>query len=332
MRPARRAVLFAAALALAQQTPAFASPDRIALQREYRGVRLIALAETPGTRFDASLLPAEDGLRNIAGALDHLIRNSPFSAKEFVRLKKSGQVTLVYKPGDLKNAHGGENVATFMPDYALEAGKPKREKDFLVIVGRHGVKWPAHELAATLAHELVGHAAQQRRDRLASIRHVDAECEASMFEEIANQDLGFKKHSRKMVVFRKTLEYRWCADFKAYMAAHVPGQMVQWDTLNPDMPKLLAVFEDYLAYSARIGVTAKSINALKRQTREQHRSMMAGASPEKIFRTALKLRNGAIGVRPDPAEAARYLRLAAENGLGSAWLDVAPIHETRTGR
>ncbi len=325
-----RSILTVVAVVLGTSAPAASS--EIAVQREYRGVRLIALAETPGKRFDASLLPAEEGLRNIAGALDHLIRNSPFSAKEFVRLKKSGQVTLVYKPGDLKNAHGGENVATFMPDYALEAGKPKREKDFLVIVGRHGVKWPAHELAATLAHELVGHAAQQRRDRLASIRHVDAECEASMFEEIANQDLGFKKHSRKMVVFRKTLEYRWCADFKAYMAAHVPGQMVQWDTLNPDMPKLLAVFEDYLAYSARIGVTAKSINALKRQTREQHRSMMAGASPEKIFRTALKLRNGAIGVRPDPAEAARYLRLAAENGLGSAWLDVAPIHETRTGR
>lgn len=315
-------------IALALSINATASSNEIAVQRDHRGVRLLAFAALPNEHFDASLLPAEEGLRRIASALDSLVRNSPLSAKALIGLKNSGRVTLVYKSGDLRNPHGGENIATYLPDYALKSENPDRTKDFLVIVGRHGVKWPADELAATLAHELVGHATQQRRGRLTSIRHIDAECEASLYEEIANQDLKLDKHSRKMITFRKALEYHWCADFKTYMAAYRPSESLLWDTLNPDMLKLLAVFEDYLSHSARIGVTASSINALKRQTREQRRRIMAGASPENLFRIALKLRDGAIGIRPDPTEASRYLRLAENNGYARAWIDLAPIYDT----
>lgn len=318
--------IFAMAVTVTLHAPA--ASGEIAVQREYRGVRLVALTETPSKRFEASLLPASDGLRNFADAIDQLIRYSPHSAQELARLKMSGRVTLVYKPDDLTNAHGGENVATFLPDYAFDERKLKRKNDFLVIVGRHGIKWPAEELAATLAHELVGHAAQQRRGRLTSIRHIDAECEASLYEEIANQDLRLDKHSRKMVAFRKALEYHWCADFKTYMATYRPGESKLWDTLNPNMPKLLAIFENYLSHSARIGVTARAINALKRQTREQRRRALAGAAPEKLFRIALKLRDGAIGIRPDPAEASLYLQLAADNGYARAWIKLAPIYDT----
>ncbi len=309
----------------------WAAPQGIELTRDHNGVQLLALSANPAKTFDTKLVPAKIGLRNLARALERLSKKSSLSAKKLRLLKQSGRVVLVYLPDDLKNSTGGENVASFIPDFLREPDARGREKTFLVVVGRHGIKWPIDELAATLAHELVGHGVQHQRGRLTSVRPIDAECEAYLYEEIANQDLGLDKQTREMIAFRRSLEDRWCADFKAYLRAERPNVLPLWDTLNPDVPELLAAFEHYLQHAANAGVTAKAIDALKRQTRERRKLSLKDASPEELFNAAVKLRDGAIGIRPDATEAFRYFQRAAENGHPKSWVNVAYMYEKGVG-
>lgn len=312
---------FAAALlllsCLSWETVCAAESD-IVLLREHGGVELIALSPDAEKRFDSSLVPAGPALRNIAVALDRLVDRSPLAARRLDTLKQSGRVLIVYRPDDLRNVSGSESIATFHPDYLREPGRYGREKIFLVAVGRHGVKWPADELAAVLAHELVGHGIQHLRGRLSKVRVLDAECEASLYEEIANQDLRLDKRSREMIAFRQSLEYRWCADFKAYMRRHRPGAMKLWNTLNPDVPKLLVLFDAYLDHEASTGVTAKALLAKKHQTRVARMGVLKDAGPEALFRVAVILRDGGIGVAPDIADAIHYFRIAAGKGSEKA--------------
>jgi hypothetical protein len=81
--------------------------------------------------------------------------------------------------------------------------------------------------------------------RLGKMSELDSECQAYLYQEIAQQDLGMDKHSRLMVRFRRALEGRWCLPFKQYMRKYAPEKMALWETLNPDVPRLLAIFEDY---------------------------------------------------------------------------------------
>lgn len=295
--------------------PAWGAADDIALQREHKGITLLALKVDPNKTYDTSLLPAAQALKNLTGALDRLIAKSPLSRRRLNDLKKSGEVRLVYLPGDLNpGATGGMTLASFLPDFLQDPQKRDRKKVYLVVVGRHGVKWPADELAAILAHELVGHGVQHWRGRLTNIRELDAECEAYLYEEAANQDLGLDKRGREMVSFRQALEDHWCTDFKIYMRAHQPKKMALWDTLNPEVPKLLAAFEKYLDFSAKQGTTGKSVSAADNLLREKRRRNLENASPEEIIALVLKLRDGGIGVEQDKEEALRYLKIVAERG------------------
>ncbi len=309
----------------------WAAAPSIARQRDHNGITLIAMSPVPGRKFDTSLMSAETALRNLAEAFDRLTARSPLSARRIARLEKSGRVILVYLPDDLKNATGGESIASFLPDFLHKSDHHRRERAFLVVVGRHGIKWPVDELAATLGHELVGHGIQHQRGRLMTIRVMDAECEAYLYEEIANQDLGLNKRDRKMVTFRRNLEEHWCADFKGYLRRERPGTMSIWDTLNPDVPKLLGAFESYLQHSADIGATARAIDALKRQTRKHRNRSLRNASPEELFRAAVQLRDGAIGISRDPSDAFRIFRRAAKNGHTKAWINVARMYEKGIG-
>ncbi len=220
------------------------------LEERAYGVQFIAVPKDPKKTFDTKLLKGAEGLKRLKAALGHLISQSPYSAGKLELLKKSGEVTVVYIPGDVpKSAATGENVAVFLPDFLPVS--VTRRKSYLVVVGRHGVKWPKNELAAVLAHELVGHGMQFRRGRIGKLRPIDLECEAYLYEELANQDLALEKHSTEMVRFRKALEGHWCADFKAYMRKHQRKATALWDTLNPNVPKLLSIFETYLNETAK---------------------------------------------------------------------------------
>lgn len=213
-------------------------------------MRFIALPKDPKKKYDTRLLKGAAGLQKLKAAFGRLMSKSPFSKKKLDTLKRSGMVTLVYLPGDApKSAATGENIAVFLPKY-LPSPLP-RARSFQVIVGRHGVKWPVNELAAVLAHELVGHGMQHQRKRMKKTRPIDLECEAYLYEEMANQDLGLSKRSAEMVRFRKGLETHWCADFKRYMRTKRKKELKLWDTLNPNVPRLLAIFEDYLRASPK---------------------------------------------------------------------------------
>ena len=49
-----------------------------------------------------------------------------------------------------------------------------------------------------------------------------------------------------MAWFRKGLETHWCADFKRYMRSKQNSELKLWNTLNTYVPRLQAIFEDYL--------------------------------------------------------------------------------------
>lgn len=214
---------------------------------QHRGVALAAWPPSPEDRFDVTLLPAAEGLQRLRAALDEIHRRSPASARAIETLQRDGQVTLAYHPhtvGDTSRLNA-MNIALFIPDHGRRGGLPEG-RSYLVVVNQHGIKWPLRELAAVIVHELAGHGMQHFRGRLATLRPLDRECEAYLYEERANQDLGLDKDSAEMIQFRKALENRYCSDFKTHMRAAAPRSMALWDRRNPDVGALLAAFESYL--------------------------------------------------------------------------------------
>ena len=216
--------------------------------RTHKGIRLLALPPLAEARFDVSIVPPRQGLDRIASALDLIYRQSPANARAIEALKARGSVILIYFPNDLRNRTrlNDQTIALFLPDF-LKKGlqRASAEREFVVVINHFGVKWPAPELAAIIVHELVGHGGQHLRGDIEGARVLDLECEASLHEERAYQDLGVDKKSRSVILFRRQMENRYCADFRAFMQLYMPNRMVLWDRLNPDVPALLKHFGQY---------------------------------------------------------------------------------------
>jgi hypothetical protein len=213
-----------------------------------RGVELYAVAPEPDRRFDVPIVEPRKGIESMRAALDVLLAKSHLAADAIATLQKNGRVVLVYDPnypplGQML----GYTVAAFFPHYFRQRG------DFLVRVGRHGIKWAPRELAAVLAHELAGHGMQELRGVRDRMRPLDRECEAWLYEEQAYQDLGVDKSTKRMVEFRVQLEERECSDFKRYQEASAPATLKLWEAKNPNVPRLLAVFREYLRGTLRSG-------------------------------------------------------------------------------
>jgi hypothetical protein len=233
-----RAVL-AALLTLLLPLAAAAQGDLA--RTSHRGVDLYAVAPDPERHFDVTIVPSERGIESMRTALDALLSRSYLSANAIATLQKHGRVILVYDPNyPDKGQMLGYTVAGFFPKYFRERG------DFLVRIGRHGIKWPARELAAVIAHELAGHGMQEARGERERMRPLDRECEAWLYEEQAYQDLGVNKSSKPMIEFRKQLEQRECSDFRRYQAEAVPVSLRLWESRNPNVTSLLVVFRQYL--------------------------------------------------------------------------------------
>ena len=209
----------AIALACLDLNPAVAS---MAIGKEYDGISILSLPPKPGVEYDVYLVDPVYALEQLTRALDVIYRGSPFSAGKIEALKKDGRVELIYDPNhpDPKTNMATVQVAKFVSQYK-EMGR-KEGKNYLAVVGRHGIKWPLRELAAVLVHELVGHGIQHLKDRFSNTRNVDLECEAWLYEEKAYQDFRFDKSSREMIRFRQELEGfgftpGYCTDFKRHM-------------------------------------------------------------------------------------------------------------------
>ncbi len=251
VQTARAAAL---ALALVVSSAMLHAPSAVAgnglIWVTYKDVNLMALSPAADAEFDIKVVRGTKVLSRLRAALNTLIESSPLSATVLEALRDKGDVFIVYDPSfpksDMNNVLD-EKLAKFRPDLFDNADELTDGIAFPVVIGRYLAKWPRNEIAAVLASEMIGHGIQHLEGRLETMGEMDAKCEAGLYKEQVHQDLGFDKHSSLRVKFRQNLEWRWCTDFKRYMKAQRPAQMALWKQLNPNVPKLLAEFADYVA-------------------------------------------------------------------------------------
>ena len=223
--------------------------DEGELRESHRGITLMAVPPAPGFNYDVEIINGREALDRIREALDVLLDKSPYSAAAIERLRKNGEIIIGYIPRfppRVVSSHDLNVAAAFDPGFADNAFGNTGAFVFPVVVSRYLVKWKRDEIAAVLAHELVGHGTQHLEGRLEKMAERDLECEANLYMEKAFQDLGVDKRSQLIISFRQGLEWIWCWSFKRYMAAHKPHLAGLWKKLNPDVPELIAVFDEYL--------------------------------------------------------------------------------------
>lgn len=216
---------------------------------EHNKISLIALKPPAGAKFDVPIIEPEQALKVIGDAIALIENNSPFGKKQIDRLKKRGKITIVYDPNypDRLANMSSVQVALFSPHYFKPLTPKTFHSTFLVIVSRHGVKWPIKELAAVMVHELVGHGIQHMNNRWGEMRKIDMECEAWLYEEMAYQNFGMDKFASNMIDFKKQLAGQ-CDSFLRYLRNNDPKGAAVWDNLNPDVPKLLTHFAGYMKH------------------------------------------------------------------------------------
>ena len=309
------------------------APAAGVIQITYRGLVLSAAPGRPDKTYDTSLLTPEQAIENLKRAIDLVLTKSTFSTEALKTLQDNGRVVIVYSPDFRAARNGLFTLAAFSPDY-YKRDDPKGRKDFLVIVGQHAVKWPPQELAMILVHELVGHGIQHYKGWLDFVREIDLECNANLYGERFYQDIGIDKQSEEVVKFRKSLETHWCADFKVYIKEATPADLPLWDKLNPDVPKLLTIFDRYTASLKQSGVADRAIQAARGQARREidegvRREAMAGKADAE-YRLGLMYRDG-IGVEKNPTEGASWLLKAARQGHAEAQTEMGVIYANGTG-
>lgn len=255
-----RLLQFAFLIWILLATPTLATTP-FATQETFRGIKLAAIATRNGAKLDIRPLTHLDATLRIKHAIDILLDKSPLSARAIATLLGAGEVIVIYDPHFPKTRFAGLTIAAFFPNYYQAAGPSKR---FVTVVGRYGAKWPAAELAAVLAHELVGHGMQHYRGRLGHVRTIDLECEAYLYEEQAYQDLGIDKRSNEMIRFRRALEGNWCKAFRAYIRRREPHGMALWERLNPDVPGILQIYLRYIERLRDDGTAQKAIDIERR--------------------------------------------------------------------
>lgn len=247
-------------LALAATTPC-AAEDTLSIRSSYRGITVGAIKLRKDVSLDIEPLPARTGLDRIVAALDLLYARSPLSARAMETLKGAGGVVIVYDPHFPASRLSTLTIAAFFPDFFEHEGT---RKQFVTVVGRYGAKWPTRELAAILAHELVGHGMQHLRGRLDHVRTIDLECEAYLYEEQAYQDLGLDKRDAEMIRFRKALEDNWCKPFRSWLLERQPARVAYWERLNPAVPQILEAYLEYVEDLRQSGEAARAIDIERR--------------------------------------------------------------------
>ncbi len=213
----------------------------------HNGISLIGLTVPNGETFDVPIMATEEALKVIKDSLALIESRSAFSRRQIDRLRERGPVVVVYDPLYPKRMANmaSVQVALFSPNFFKTSKHYEKNGFFLVIVSRHGVKWPLEELAAVMVHELVGHGIQHLNDRWTDMRLIDMECEAWLYEEMAYQNLGLDKFSNPMIDFKRQLA-KQCGGFLRHLRKKDPEGLALWETLNPDVPALLKHFAAYL--------------------------------------------------------------------------------------
>ncbi|MDA0230717.1 MAG: hypothetical protein O3B21_11090 [Proteobacteria bacterium] len=217
-------------------------------EETYRGVYLRIAPANPNAKSDIVLVSSAQALNTIRSALDLIYEKSPFNAKTLDVLKSRGDVVIIYDPAFPKWSRSDITLAAFLPNFFEPAHGAPGDKVFVAMLGRYIIKHSPPEIAAEgIVHELVGHGVQHMHGRLNNGNGLNIECEASLYEFQAFQDLGVDKFTDYMVQFRRELEEHHCDDFKRFMRKHRPKLMSLWDARDVDVIKILSVFDGYVA-------------------------------------------------------------------------------------
>ncbi len=300
------------------------------LYSEYDGMTLVAIPLQNGETFDVPVIESAEGLERIKQALAVLMDRSPSSARHVQNLKDSGRVIVVYDPHypNTPTSVATLKVALFSPKYLPAAhangSANPAQKEFLVVIGRHGIKWPATDLAAVLVHELVGHGGQHLTDNRLEMRQMDIECEAWLYQERAHQEFGLDKLSTEMIRFQQQLLFN-CQEFINYLTRTDPDTRQQWRKLNPDVPVLLEKFKDYMAELQASGKIAK-IKAFADAKREITHSQIFRDGPGSEINRIGDLYLYGMGTTQDYGLAAKWYRRAALLGCPDAQLGLATLY------
>ncbi len=288
------------------------------ITRQYNGIDLIAMPLPPQGKYDIDLIEPASALAAIEQAIELIYAKSPFSVQAFERLKKAGKITVVYDPEFPKEKFSSVIIAAFFPDFFQKQGPLK---EFMVVVGRYGAKWPIDKLAAVIVHELGGHGYQHLRGRSQKDRKIDRECEAQLYEEAALQDFNVIRSSSDMIRFRHEMHTNWCSDFRRYMRERDPKLMDYWNYGKPDVPKVLNIFEDYLVHLRELGVSGKAVAATNKKRladllQLSEKAKQSRSGPD-LYAVAVRHFNG-MGTPKNLIEAYQWFLLSAETGYPPA--------------
>ncbi|NQW01188.1 MAG: sel1 repeat family protein [Rhodospirillales bacterium] len=290
------------------------------IARTHRGINIIAMPLPADNTFDIDLYTPAQAVDALQQAIDLIYAQSKFSVAAFERLKKAGKVTVVYDPEFPKEQLSSVTIAAFFPDFFQKEG---HLKEFLVVVGRYGVKWPIDKLAAVVVHELGGHGYQHLRGRTKTDRKIDRECEAQLYEEAALQDFKVARATADMIRFRREMQTNWCSDFRRYMHDRDPKLMALWNNGKPFVSDLLAVFEDYLTHLQDTGVSGDAVAAVAKKRQLDLLEMGEKAKHNKsgpdLYAVAQRHFNG-MGTPKSLSKARSWFLLSANTGYPPAQL------------
>ncbi|MBT4890338.1 MAG: hypothetical protein HON65_12375 [Rhodospirillales bacterium] len=294
---------------------------------DYNGITIIGNYPPSGASFDVPIVDPNVAIESLIEALDLITNKSPFSVKQIETLKQDGDVVILYEPQfpDQKANFATLRIALFMPQFAEHKSNSSHGKNYIVMVSRHGIKWEPRELASVIVHELVGHGMQHFEDRLDILRPTDKECEAWLYEEMAHQDFGIDKFSSQSVRFKKELIYN-CDGFLRHLRTSDPAGLAVWEVLNPDVPKLLTHFEDYLDDLRRRGVMKKTLNIIKENQEAEFEKIFNEGTADDLYKTGRLYREG-VGLKTDLVEAEKWFEKAANLGHAEAQNDLVVIQE-----
>jgi hypothetical protein len=301
------------------------------IEETYRNIRLVALPPRPGSTYELTIATTAQAIENLKKAIDLMLVKSKFTAEAVKTLQDNGRVVIVYSPDFRAARNGLFTLATFSPDYYKPSDPNRRE--FMVQLGRHLILYPTEEIAATMVHELVGHGVQHLKGWTSTIREIDLECNAELYRERFFQDIGIDKLNQDVVRFRKALEDHWCDDFKVYMKANAPAQVSLWDQKNPDVPKLLTIFERYTESLRKSGEADKAIAAsreLQQRERDAVLKKAENGDAEAQYAMGQKYLKG-FGVEQDHKQAAIWFYKSASQGYALAQTEMGLIYANGQG-
>ncbi len=209
---------------------------------------LTILAEESGVRADGAPTIATAFAR-IREALSVLRERSPGYYQAIMNL--DGQVYIKYDPG-ARSLASSSAVAVFQQRTGFAEYDANAERSYVAVLGAQVVQWSAENLAGIIVHEIVGHGHQYAQNRLHSMNNDDRECEARLHQLRAHQDLAVASGDSTVIEFRTSLEDVWCRDFSDYLSASRSTGRGLWATPDLDAGRLLAAFDTYRRYGARV--------------------------------------------------------------------------------